>query len=157
MALPHPQWCCRPLLVTLPPDHPAASHCHQATVVWAAPASLELVAVAPPPGRHRHSRCSSSVCVVGTQSQTGSVWPDRHPGAASVAVVGSGLRGAAGSLSLQPLQLGTSRPAWPAALPPKCPEQNWSPVAAAGSSEPRGLSCRSYPSRGWWQAFLLHE
>lgn len=29
-------------LVTLPQDHPGASHCHQAIVVWAAPASLEL-------------------------------------------------------------------------------------------------------------------
>lgn len=29
-------------LVTLPQDHPGASHCHQAIVVWAAPTSLEL-------------------------------------------------------------------------------------------------------------------
>lgn len=29
-------------LVTLPQDHPGASHCHQAIVAWAAPASLEL-------------------------------------------------------------------------------------------------------------------
>lgn len=29
-------------LVALPRDHPAASRCHQAIVVWAAPASLEL-------------------------------------------------------------------------------------------------------------------
>lgn len=52
--------------------------------------------------------------------------------------------------------LGTSRPAWPAALPPKCPVPSWSPEAA-GNPEPKGPSCRSYPSRGWWQGFLLHE
>lgn len=148
MALPHPPWCCMPLLVTPPQDHPAASRCHQAIGVWAVPASLELVEVAQPPGRHRHSHCSSSACVGGTRSRPGSVWPGRHLEAASVGVVGSGLRGAAWGLLVYPPQRGTSPPAWPAPSPPRCPVQSWRPVAA-GSPEPRRPSCRSGPSRGW--------
>lgn len=68
------------------------------------PSSAYLVEVAQPPGRRRHSRCSSSACVAGTGSRPGSVWPGRHLGAASVGVVGSGLRGAAGGLLAYPLQ-----------------------------------------------------
>lgn len=145
MVLPHPRWCCMPLLVTPPQDHPAASHCHQAIGVWAAPASLELVEVAQPPGRRRHSHCSNSACVADTQSQHGSVWPGRPLEAASVGVVGSGLHGAAGGLLVYALQRETSPPAWRAAMPPRCPAQSWCPVAA-GSPEPKGPSCPSSSS-----------
>lgn len=114
-----------------------------------APRSAYLVEVAPSPDRHRYSHCSSSACVVDIRSQPGNVWPDRHPGAASVGVADSGLRGAAGSLSLQPLQpVGHGGRALTSALGPSL--FLGKTVIWATSGEGLGLTC-CLSSKRWLQ------
>lgn len=66
------------------------------------PAWPYLAGAARPPGRRRHSRCSSSAGGAGTRSQPGSAPPGRRRGAASAGAAGSGRRGAAGRLPPRP-------------------------------------------------------
>lgn len=69
-----------------------------------------LAGAARPPGRRRHSRCSSSAGAAGTRSRPGSAPPGRRRGAASAAAAGSGRRGAAGGRP-PPLPAGRARSA----------------------------------------------
>lgn len=66
------------------------------------PTPAYLAEVARPPGRSRHSHCSSSANVVGTGSRPGSAQPGRLQGAASLGAVGSGQHEAAGGQRCSP-------------------------------------------------------
>lgn len=87
------------------------------------PVCAYLVGAAPPPGRCRRSRCSSSVGPTSTRSRPGSAPPDRRQGAVSA--------GAAGSC-----------PPTALALPPPGPagrgQRQWCPAAATARATHAG-------------------